>query len=74
MKCVFCGGILEKRNVTFHYEDDNKYLFVENVPAEVCKSCGEKTYSPGVTDKLLKYSNEKLKPLKTIEVPVYSFE
>tara|TARA_B100000315_G_C14437351_1_gene523034 strand:- start:495 stop:719 length:225 start_codon:yes stop_codon:yes gene_type:complete len=74
MKCIFCGGKREKRNVTFHYEDNNKYLFVEDVPAEVCTSCGEQTYSPDVTDKLLKYSKEQFKPLKTIEVPVYSFE
>ncbi len=74
MKCVFCGGKLENKSVTFHYEDDNKYLFVEAVPAEVCTSCGEKTYSPEVTDKLLKYAKEEFKPAKTIEVPVYSFE
>jgi YgiT-type zinc finger domain-containing protein len=74
MKCIFCGGKLERKNVTFNYEEDNKYLFVENVPAEVCTSCGEKTYSPDVTDKLLKYSKKQLKPSKTIEVPVYSFE
>ena len=74
MKCIFCGSKVEKKNVTFHYEDNNKYLFVENVPAEVCNSCGEKTYSPDVTDKLLKYSKEQSKPSKTIEVPVYSFE
>jgi HTH-type transcriptional regulator / antitoxin MqsA len=74
MKCIFCGCKVEKRNVTFHYEDNNKYLFVENVPAEVCTSCGEKTYSSDVTDKLLKYSKEQSKPSKTIEVPVYSFE
>ena len=34
MKCVFCGGKVEKRTVTFCYEENDKYLFVENVPAE----------------------------------------
>ncbi len=74
MKCIFCGGSMAKKDVIFHYEDDNKYLFIENVPAEVCNSCGEKTYSPDVTDKLLRYSKKQFKPSKTIEVPVYSFE
>lgn len=74
MKCVFYGGKTENKNVTFHYEDDDKYLFVEHVPAEVCTSCGEKTYPPEVADKLLKYTKEEFKPAKTIEVPVYSFE
>ncbi len=45
MKCIFCGGSTGKKDVIFHYEDDHKYLFVENVPAEVCNSCGGKTYS-----------------------------
>ncbi len=56
MKCVFCGSKVEKKRVTFVYEDDDKYLFVENVPAEVCRKCGEKIYSPEVTDELLKFA------------------
>ena len=42
MKCVFCGGRVEKKLTTFSYEEDDKYLIVENVPAEVCTKCGEK--------------------------------
>lgn len=45
MKCVFCGGKVGKKVVTFSYEKEGKYLLVENVPAEVCIKCGEKTYS-----------------------------
>jgi YgiT-type zinc finger domain-containing protein len=74
MKCVFCDGKVEKRKVTFIYEDDEKYLFVENVPARVCMKCGEKIYSPEVTDKLLKFAKNRFKPIKTIKVPVFDFE
>ncbi|MFQ5454612.1 MAG: YgiT-type zinc finger protein [Nitrospirota bacterium] len=75
MKCVFCGGKIEKANVTFSYEDEDKhkYIFVEDVPAEVCTSCGEKTYSPAVTDDLLKFVKNQFHPVKTIEVPVFNF-
>lgn len=73
MKCVFCGGRIEERMVTFSYEEDDKYLFVENVPAEVCTKCGEKTYSPEVTDKLLKFARNEFNPVKTIKVPVFDF-
>ena len=60
MKCIFCGGKLEKKIVTFYYyEEDGKYLLVENVPAEVCTKCGEKIYSPKVTDELLKFARNK---------------
>jgi len=73
MKCVFCGGKLKKKNVTFTYEDEDKHLFVENVPAEVCTSCGEKTYSPSVTDDLLRFARNEFQPARTIEVPIFNF-
>jgi len=73
MKCVFCGGKTEIGKATFMYEDENKYLFIENVPAEICTKCGEKTYSPDVTDKLLEFAKNKFKPEKIIKVPVFNF-
>ena len=73
MKCVFCGGKIEMQNVTFIYDEDGEYLFVEGVPAEVCLQCGEKTYSPEVTDDLIRIARKRLKPTKLIEVPVFSY-
>jgi len=73
MKCIFCGGKLKKDNVTFTYQDDHKYIIVEDVPAEVCNSCGEKIYSPAVTDDLLKFAKNKFHAVKTIKVPVFNF-
>jgi hypothetical protein len=35
--------------------------------------CGEKTYSPDVTDELLKFAKNKFKPIKKLEVPVFDF-
>lgn len=73
MKCVFCGGKVEMQNVTFIYDEGNDYLFIENVPAEVCLQCGEKTYSPEVTDDLLRLAKRTLKPAKMVEVPVFDY-
>ena len=72
-KCVFCGGRVEKKSVTFTYEAAGNFLFVEHVPAEVCTKCGEKTYSPEVTDELLKFAKKKTKPAKILNVPVFDF-
>lgn len=72
MKCVFCGGQVENKKTTFVYEND-KYIVVENVPAEVCSKCGEKTYSPEVTDELLRFSKDNIEPVRTIKVPVFDF-
>lgn len=73
MKCVFCGGKVESQKVTFVYDYDNDYFFIENVPAEVCVQCGEKTYSPDVTDELIRFAKKELKPVKTIQVPVFEY-
>jgi YgiT-type zinc finger domain-containing protein len=73
MRCVFCGGDLKESLVTFAYNEDDKYIFIEHVPAFVCEKCGEKAYSPEVTDELLKLAREECKPIKTIKVPVYDY-
>ncbi len=73
MKCVFCGGMIENKVVTFTYEEEDKHLFVEHVPALVCNKCGEKIHSPEVTDKLLKFAKDEFRPVKTINVPVFDF-
>jgi YgiT-type zinc finger domain-containing protein len=73
MKCVFCGGSVESRKVTFVYDYEDDYFFIENVPAEVCMQCGEKTYSPEVTDEVLRVVKKKLNPVKTVQVPVFDY-
>ena len=73
MKCIFCSGNVKKKKVTFTYEEGERYLLVEHVPAEVCVKCGEKMYSPQVTDELLKFAHNKFKPVKTIKIPVFDF-
>lgn len=74
MKCVFCGGQLKRASVTFTYEEHDRYMFVEHVPAEVCEQCGEKLYRPDVTDTLLALAKQKkVVPLKVVSVPVYDY-
>jgi HTH-type transcriptional regulator / antitoxin MqsA len=73
MKCVYCGGKVEPRQVTFAYDEEGDYFFIENVPAEVCTQCGEKTYSPQVTDELIRLAKRRLKPARKVQVPVFDF-
>ncbi|MGB9887119.1 MAG: YgiT-type zinc finger protein [Moorellales bacterium] len=46
---------------------------VENVPAEVCTRCGERTYSTEVTDELLRFARREFKPVRKVTVPVFDF-
>lgn len=73
MKCVFCGGSLRSGTVTFSYEEDEAYIFVEHVPANVCSHCGERMYAPEVTDALLEIAQRKLEPTRMLHIPVYDF-
>jgi HTH-type transcriptional regulator/antitoxin MqsA len=73
MKCVFCGGTLKRDLVTFSYKDDEKYILVEHVPAEVCSHYGERLYTPEVTDALLTFAKQQGEPIKILQVPVYDF-
>ena len=72
-KCVFCGGKVVNEKVTFVYESDDRFFFVKHVPAEVCTKCGEKTYTPKVTEELLKYAKKETKSAKIARVPVFNF-
>ena len=73
MTCVSCGGRTESRRVTFVYDYDKDYFLIENVPAEVCVQCGEKTYSPQVADELVRLAKKTLKPARTVEIPVFDY-
>ncbi len=73
MQCPFCGEEAVKETVTFTYEEEDKYIFIEHVPADVCARCGEKIYSPEVTDELLRIARKELKPVRRIEVTLYVF-
>jgi len=39
-KCLMCKGYLEKGNVN-HIVDLDDFIIIKNVPANVCKQCGE---------------------------------
>ena len=73
MKCVFCGGPLRSGTVTFTYEADEVYILVEHVPADVCGHCGERMYTPEVTDTLLEIVHRKTAPTRMLHIPVYDF-
>jgi len=59
--------------VTFIYDEDENYFFIKNVPAEVCVDCGEKTFSPEVTETLTQIAKRKRSPAYTVNVPVFEY-
>lgn len=41
MKCMFCTGEMEKKNVPYSVDRKGYHLFIREVPAYVCSKCGE---------------------------------
>ena len=62
-----------ERRVTYTVEVDGRLIVIENVPARVCVETGEQLFSPETVEQLQKLVQERRKPKKIIQVPVYDF-
>lgn len=71
MNCVMCKGTLENKNTTFMIELDN-CIIIKNVPSQVCKQCGEVTYSDEVAKQLEKLVNAVRNTITEITVINYT--
>ena len=73
--CEYCDGHLDghERLVTIYRHHAGSHLIFENVPARVCRRCGERCFSARVVREMDRLMKEQ--PLKsvTISVPVISF-
>lgn len=75
--CTFCGGEVEERRIDYDYRRRGHLLVMRNVPAGVCRQCGEKYFKPDV----LKTMDERFhnifdrnqKPDQVLEIPAVSF-
>ena len=70
-KCPLCGGSLEERRITHAQQYQGRIVILENVPAEVCRQCGEVLLRPGVLERLQDLVWTEGTPKRTAQVPVY---
>ncbi len=54
MTCFFCKGEIEDRRTNFVSDFEDCIVIVKNVPSQVCKQCGEVSYSYEVAQQLEK--------------------
>jgi len=71
MNCFMCKGSLEDKHTSFMTDLDNRYFIVKNVPSQVCRQCGEISYSHEVAKQLEKLISD-MKPANT-ELVIASF-
>jgi YgiT-type zinc finger domain-containing protein len=70
-RCVYCRGELEERRVTRLQEYDGRWFIIENVPALVCKQCGEQFFTPQAHDLVVTLIAGKGTPVRTETVMVF---
>lgn len=57
MNCLMCKGNLENKNTIFLVELDNCIIIIKNMPSQVCRQCGEVSYSNEVAKQIEKLVN-----------------
>ena len=70
-KCPLCGGELQAKTVTHPQEYEGRIIILENVPAEVCRQCGEVLIRPDVPEKMQQVVWSETAPRRTVHIPVY---
>jgi YgiT-type zinc finger domain-containing protein len=71
--CSFCGGEVKEDKVELDYRYQGKLFVFQNVPAGVCKQCGEKFLTAKIAKEIERRIKKKEKWKKTISVPVDIF-
>ncbi len=50
MKCMHCQGEMEKTTAPFHIDRKGMHLSLDDIPAWVCKQCGEPYFEEAEVD------------------------
>lgn len=72
MECIMCKGLTEKKTVNYILDLDNTIIIIKDVPANVCKQCGERYFDNDVMENLEKIVNN-LRTVST-EMSVVSYK
>lgn len=73
-QCAVCGGTeFRDTHITEHYEIGGKNVIVENIPARVCKRCGDVVISAETTENLRIMLHENPTPSRVEAVRVFEY-
>ncbi len=74
MNCFFCKGSTVDSTAKFIVDLGNCVVIVKNVPARICRQCGEESYSDEVVQRLEKIvasvRNSLMSEVAIIEYPL----
>jgi HTH-type transcriptional regulator / antitoxin MqsA len=69
-QCLVCKGQLEERRVTRVQEYEGHWYIIENLPALVCRQCGETYYTPAAHDRVIDLITGGAEPVRIESVAV----
>ena len=69
-ECRICKGQLEERLVTRVQEFKGNWYIIENLPALVCRQCGETYYTPQAHDRVIDLITGGAEPVRMEQVAV----
>lgn len=73
MECVICkNGTAEEGNVTVTLELEGSIIAIKEVPAQICKNCGEYYLSEEMTKIVLKRAQDAFE--KGVEIKVIKMD
>ena len=67
-----CKGQIEDKSTTFMVEIEKCIIIVKNVPSQVCRQCGEASYSDNVARKIETIVNTFKNTISEIAVVNYA--
>ena len=72
--CPVCHSKKSKTElVSKIFDFDGEYVLVEGIPATVCQSCGERTFSGETVERTRRIIGNGAAPAKTVPLQVYDY-
>lgn len=72
--CEICDGPLEERRVLARFRYKGGTIYIENVPAWVCKHCGEQYYDAPVYKRMEEIAQQREHIERVISFPLAAFD
>jgi len=71
--CFFCGGEVVETAINREIWWKGKLHLIQEVPAGVCKQCGEKVILPEVAGEIDRILQGRTAPEEVLQVPAYRY-
>jgi len=73
-QCFFCKGKLAQEKVSVDFRWGKDLIVIEDVPAMVCRQCGEKYFDAEVYKEMERLAKGRIKPLKRLTIDVIKLD